>query len=135
MAPRRKVTPAMERLERLRKARVGAPTLRASAPNATHVGVELRFDADTYLEPAPQVFTIFPTAQAHFVYACPFGDCDGTYDLNDTVFGLLREEACQMADVLRCTGHRSHGGGAGTACGLGMAYAVIVHYEEAALSR
>ncbi len=38
------------------------------------------------------MFTVYPSAQAHFIYACPIGNCDGTYDLNEAVFGLLRAD-------------------------------------------
>jgi hypothetical protein len=126
---RRQATSTELRLEQLRRARVDAPTLRQFLPDASQVWVELAFDADARLAQAARVFTIFPTAQAHFVYACPFGDCDGTYDLNESVFALLRAHAHQSSGVLQCIGRRARRAAPGPQCGLGMAYAVAVSYD------
>lgn len=136
LSRRRKANSAEDRREQLRHARTSAPTLRDSSSAAEQVWVELVFDAHSHLAPAPHVFTVFPPAQAHFVYACPFGDCDGTYDLNEQVFGLLRTRMCQTKGVLVCSGHRSSGGASGSPCGQGVAYAVSVRYgaEEPASS-
>jgi hypothetical protein len=125
---RRRASPAAIRLERQRLARVGAPTLRELLPAAAQVWVGLTFAADARLTPAPQVFTIYPPAQAHFVYACPFGDCDGIFDLNEQVFDMLRREASRTAGVLHCLGHRARRSGVGPRCGLGVAYEVTVRY-------
>lgn len=125
---RRKATSAELRLDQLRQARVDAPTLRQFLPDAAQVWVELAFDADVRLAQAARVFTIYPTAQAYFVYACPFGDCDGTYDLNAPVFAMLRAHACQSSGVLQCIGRKARRAAPGPQCGLGMAYAVAVSY-------
>lgn len=128
LSRRRKTNSAADRQDQLRRARMGAPTLRDSSPAATEVRVELRFDSDTRLAPAPQQLTVFPPAQAHFVYSCPFGDCDGTFDLNEKIFGMLRAQARQATGVLHCEGHRPPGGEAATRCGLGVTYVVKVGY-------
>ena len=125
---RRKATSAEIRLDQLRLARVGAPTLRELLPNAAQVWVELAFDADVRLAQAARVFTIFPAAQAYFVYACPFGDCDGMFDLNEPVFAMLRAHSCQTTGALHCGGHKSRRADPGPPCGLGMSYAVAVSY-------
>jgi len=124
----RKATPAELRREQLRQARIDAPTLRQFLPAAAQVWVELMFDADTRPAQAPRLFTVYPPAQAHFVYACPFGDCDGTYDLNEAVLGMLRARICQTTGVLHCDGHRARRSGSGPRCGLHVAYAVDVRY-------
>jgi hypothetical protein len=128
LSRRRKATPAVLRLDRLRHARFNAPTLREFLPAATQVLVELTYVGDAHLAQGSHAFTVFPPAQAHFVYACPFGDCDGTYDLNETIFALLREEGRRATDVLHCAGHRTSRGISGPQCGLGVAYAVTVDY-------
>jgi hypothetical protein len=129
---RRKATPAELRRDQLRQARVDAPTLRQFLPAAAQVGVELTFAVDARLAQAPRMFTVFPPAQAHFVYACPIGNCDGTYDLNEAVFGMLRAHAAAATGVLHCSGHTPRHDGPGPLCGLGVAYAVAVRYEAAA---
>jgi hypothetical protein len=125
---RRKTSPADRRREQLRQARVDAPTLRQFLPAAAQVWVELTFDMDARLAPAPRLFTVYPPAQAHFVYACPFGDCDGTYDLNEAVFAVLRAGTCEATGVLHCMGRKARRSGLGLRCGLGVAYAVTVRY-------
>lgn len=127
----RKATPAELRRDGLRKARVDAPTLRDLLPAATQVHVEIKFDGDARLADAPRTFTIYPPAQAHFVYTCPFGDCDGTHDLNEEVFGMLATGTCQITGVRHCIGHRASRSGPGPQCGLGMTYAVTVRYALA----
>jgi hypothetical protein len=126
---RRKATSADIRLDQLRQARVDAPTLRQLLPNAAQVWVELAFDADVRLAQAARVFTIYPAAQAYFVYSCPFGDCDGMFDLNEPVFAMLRAHTCQARGVLHCVGRKARRADPGPQCGLGMAYAVGVSYD------
>jgi hypothetical protein len=129
---RRKPSPAAELRESLRKARADAPTLRDSFPAAVQVSVELSFNADACLEPAPQHFTVFPPAQAHFIYACAFGDCDGRHNLNDTVFTMLGAGTSRIRGELQCTGHRGAAGPAGSLCGLGVQYILNARYRTAA---
>lgn len=129
LARRKKASSAELRLDQLRQARIDAPTLRQFLPEAAQVWVELAFDADARLAQPARVFTIYPAAQAYFVYACPFGDCDGTYDLNEPVFAMLRAHSCQSSGALQCVGHKSRLAAPGPQCGLGMAYAVGVSYE------
>jgi hypothetical protein len=126
---RRRATSADIRLDQLRQARAAAPTLRQFLPDAAQVWVELAFDADIRLAQAARVFTIYPSAQAHFVYSCPFGDCDGTFDLNEAVFAMLRTHTCQSRGALQCVGHKARRADPGPRCGLGMAYAVAVSYD------
>lgn len=128
LSRRRKATPAVLRQDRLRHARFNAPTLREFLPAATQVLVELTFVGDAHLAQDSRAYTVFPPAQAHFVYACPFGDCDGTYDLNEKIFAMLREERCRSTGMLHCAGHRTSQAGSGQECGLGAAYMVTVGY-------
>jgi hypothetical protein len=128
LARRKKPSSAELRLDQLRQARIDAPTLRQFLPDAAQVWVELAFDADVRLAQPARVFTIYPAAQAYFVYACPFGDCDGTYDLNEPVFAMLRAHSSQSSGALQCVGHKARRADPGPQCGLGMAYAVAVSY-------
>jgi hypothetical protein len=117
------------RRDQLRKARLDAPTLRTLLPAAEQVSVELTFDMDARLAQAPVTSTVFPPAQAHFVYGCPFGDCDGTYDLDAEIFGMLREGVSEAIGAQHCCGHRASRSGHGPRCGLGVTYAVTVQYQ------
>ncbi len=126
---RKKVSPEELERNRRRKARIDAPTLRTLLPSATQVSVELAFDVDTCLAQAPVKSTVYPPAQAHFVYVCPFGDCDGTYDLDEEIFGMLRAGVSRATGSQHCTGHRARRAGHGPQCGLGLQYIVAVQYQ------
>jgi hypothetical protein len=127
----RKVTAApLDRRDELRKARAAAPTLRVACPDAALVRVELEFHADPQLAHAPQAFSVYPPAKAHFVYACPFGDCDGLYDLNEIAFGTLQAGKRKTRGTLTCTGHRSRNGKSDDACDLALSYSITVRHDE-----
>lgn len=130
MLARRKPGPALELRDRQRKARADAATLRASFPAALQVSVELTFDADASLEPAPQHFSVFPPAQAHFIYACAFGDCDGQYNLNEAAFSMLGSGSDRTSGTLRCQGHRSPTGTGGASCNLGVSFVLTARYQS-----
>jgi hypothetical protein len=114
------------RLDELRKARAAAPTLSAACPEAALVRVELEFQADPLLAHAPQILSIYPPAKAHFAYACPFGDCDGVYDLNEIALGALRSGKARTRGILTCSGHRSRNGSARHTCDLALSYSITV---------
>src|SRR5882724_405404 len=100
----RKVAAPWDRRDELRKARAAAPTLRKAWPDAALVWVEINFQSSEQLAHAPQTFSIYPPAKAHFSYLCPFGDCNGMYDLNEAALDALRAGK-PAAGTLRCTGH------------------------------
>lgn len=117
------------RRDLLRKARLDAPTLRALLPAAMQVSVELTFEVAAQLTQGPLTSTVFPPARAHFVYGCPFGDCDGTYDLDEEIFGMLRAGVRRASGARHCCGHRARRSGYGPQCGLGLTYSVTVQYQ------
>lgn len=128
---RRKLSPAQFRIERLRLARLSAPSLRDLQPSAAHVSVQLTFANDTFLSPTTRWFVVHPPAQAYFVYACAFGDCNGMHDLDEVVHGLLRAGTSQASGVRQCVGEKPVGVGQHRPCGLAMTYVVSVHYHAA----
>ena len=130
----RKATASELRRDELRKARIDAPTLRQLLPAAELVRVEIAFDGNAHLADAPRTFTVYPPAQAHFVYVCPFGDCDGTHDLNEEVNCMLRTGTRRVTGARHCLGHRARRSGPGPQCNLGATYAVTILYA-AELSR
>ena len=126
LSSNRKAAAPADRRDELRKARAAAPTLREACPTASLVRVELAFAADPPLSHAPQAFSVYPPAKAHFVYACPFGDCNGLYDLNDVTFGSLQAGKRKGHGTLTCTGHRSRNGKADSPCELPATYSITV---------
>ena len=114
------------RQDELRKARAAAPTLSVACPDVALVRVELEFQADPLLAHAPQILSIYPPAKAHFAYACPFGDCDGVYDLNEIALGSLRTGEKTTRGTLTCSGHRSRDGKTRSLCELALSYSITV---------
>jgi hypothetical protein len=122
----------LRRREELRQARAAAPTLREACPAAAFVRVELAFQTDSGPDHAPQAFSVYPPAKAHFVYACPFGDCDGVYDLNGIAFGTLQAGRHKTRGRLTCTGTRSREGKPASPCELAATYSIVVKHENEA---
>lgn len=125
--PAKKKTASVSiRQDELRKARAAAPTLSVACPEAEVVRVELEFQADPLLAHAPQILSIYPPAKAHFSYACPFGDCDGVYDLNQIALDSLKTGKKKTRGTLACSGHRSRDGKTRTLCDLALSYSITV---------
>ena len=128
----RKSNSPANRRDALRLARSAAPTLRVAFPAAALVCVELEFREESGPPHAPQAFSVYPPAKAHFVYACPFGDCDGVYDLNEIARSTLGSEGRNTHGRLVCTGTRSRNGQSDCPCELAAIYSITVKDEELA---
>jgi hypothetical protein len=115
--------------EQLRLGRVGAPALRDMCPSAAMVTVTLRFPRATLPLHSEQAFVLYPAARAHFAYPCPYGNCDGVFDLGaDASRALTREKATRIAGTLDCTGSRSRDGLQQEVCGLRMNYTIAASH-------
>jgi hypothetical protein len=122
----RKAATASSRRDELRRARAAAPTLRAACPAAAAVRVDLAFHEASGPAHAPQAFSIYPPGKAHFVYECPFGDCDGMYDLGEIALGVLGTGKRRARGTLTCGGHRARNGKSDNRCGLAATYSIVV---------
>jgi hypothetical protein len=129
LSSKRKAVPPSDPRDALRKARAAAPTLRAACPEVSLVRVELAFAEESRPGHAPQAFSIYPPAKAHFVFACPFGDCDGTYDLNPVAFGAVQAGKRKARGTLTCGGRRCRDGKLGNSCGLAATYSITVRHD------
>lgn len=124
--PGKKAAPLSTRQDELRKARASAPILRFACPEAAIVRINLEFQEDPRLVHAPQTLSLYPPAKAFFSYACPFGDCDGVYDLNEVVWETLKTGRYTMHGRITCNGHRAGNGTGGSACQLALSYLITV---------
>jgi hypothetical protein len=124
--PAKKKPSVSIRQDELRKGRAAAPILRVACPEAALVRVELEFQADPLFAHAPQTLCIYPPAKAHFAYACPFGDCDGVYDLNEVALSTLKAGRKKTRGTLTCGGHRSRDGRVRSLCDLALSYSITV---------
>ena len=130
-APRQKVSSFREREERLRKGRDAAQTLRAAFPNAATVNVQLRFLPATAPLHAAQSFMLYPAARAYFSYPCPYGDCDGIYDLSAPAHQALGRKAGAVSGTLECAGVRSRDVLQRQPCGLRVSFTISAQQEAA----
>ncbi len=132
-APKQKISSFREREERLRKGRDAAQTLRAAFPNAANVNVQLRFLPGAAPLHAAQSFLLYPAARAYFSYPCPYGDCDGIYDLSAPAQQALgRKAAGPVSGTLECEGTRSRDGQQRRPCGLRVSYTISTQPEAVA---
>jgi len=92
--------------------------------------VELAFQEAAGPAYAPQAFSVYPPAKAHFVHACPFGDCDGVYDLNEIALAILTSGRRKARGTLTCTGHRSRRGMPDSPCGLAVTYSIVIRHDD-----
>lgn len=121
IASPKSVSAFQDRAERLRKGRATAPPLREVCPGATHIAVLLKFEAPPH---ADQSFVLYPGARAYFGFPCPYGDCDGIYDLSHAAQSILLGTALQATGTLECGGTRSRHRIPRQACGLQVNYMV-----------
>jgi hypothetical protein len=126
----KKATPIADPRDERRKARAAASTLRVACPEAALVRVELSFQPDSQLAHARQTFHIYPPAKAHFIYVCPFGDCDGVYDLNGVAFTTLQAGRVATRGTLTCPGHRPRYRSAGRPCELVVTYSISIQRND-----
>jgi hypothetical protein len=132
---RKKLSASLDRGARLRQSRVHAKTLRDSFPRAALVDLHLRFQPTDGQEHAAQSFRLYPGALAFFEYPCPYGDCDGTYDLSGAVGHLFAGGAPRAEGTAACAGTRSRDGKARQPCALDVSYSITAQLEESTSRR
>ena len=118
------------REQRLRQIRTVAQTLRNACPSATLVTVKLDFLADASQTHAAQSFVLYPGARAVFCYPCPYGDCDGIYDLTTEADQTLKQQKTRVTGISRCCGSRSRLSQPKT-CGLSVRYTIVTKHAAA----
>lgn len=118
-----------DRAERLRSGRAAARSLREVFPAVTRVTVHLKFQADEAPSHADQSFVLYPGARAYFGFACPYGDCDGIFDLTAAANSTLQQRLSQASGTLECRGSRSRHRQPGQPCGLQLSYTVTAEHS------
>ena len=126
----KKVVAPPDRREELRRGRTAAATLRTACPEAASVRVELEFRSATGEAHVPQAFALFPPAKAYFVYPCPYGDCDGLYDLQAVALQALQGKQKRSRGTLKCAGSRSRDKTVGRPCELQMTYSITLTMDR-----
>jgi hypothetical protein len=129
---RKKTSVYQQRVEQWRKDRAAAQTLRDAFPAAARVNVRLQFLQPPGQTSSSQSYELYPPARAHFAYRCPYGDCDGIFDLGVPVVAALSRGASHVEGVLECSGVRSRAGLQRQSCGLRVRYTLAVQYKPEA---
>lgn len=115
--------------EQAQRRKAAAGTLGNAFADVDQVRIVLRFVASAGTVPAAQLHTLYPSAPAYFEFACPFGDCDGSFDLNGIATQLLANSDAQVKGSLRCTGSRTCGELPRKACSLRVEYWITAQYR------
>ena len=115
--------------EQLLRKRAAAGTLGNAFPDVELIQVELRFAAPQNSVPAAQRHALYPPAPAYFEFACPFGDCDGSFDLNGIASPLLKKAIPQADGTIKCSGSRTRSGMPRQPCSLRADYRITAQYQ------
>ena len=115
--------------EQSQRRRAAAGSIGKAYPRVEQIRVELRFGASANSAPAAQRHALYPSAPAYFEFACPLGDCDGSFDLNDVASPLLMKSGPQSHGTIQCSGTRAGGGMTRQPCGLRADYWITVQYR------
>jgi hypothetical protein len=115
--------------EQLLRRRVAAGTLGNAYPDVEQVRVELRFATSASAVPASQRHALYPSAPAYFEFPCPFGDCDGSFDLNGVASPLLKNSDSQADGTIGCSGSRICSGMTRQPCSLRADYWITAQYQ------
>lgn len=112
--------------ERQRRQRDASPPLRTRYPELGALRVKFDFQDKGPFTPAPQVTTLHPPAPAYFVFPCPCSDCDGEFDLDGAISGMLTAGDAHREGRCHCPGQRQGDAKHKAACGLSVEYRVEV---------
>ncbi len=118
-----------QKREQSLRRRTAAGTIAKSFPAVEQVRLQLRFLATSGAVPAAQIHALYPSAPAYFEFACPYGDCDGSFDLNSIALPLLTKSGPQVDGSLHCSGTRTAGGMTRAPCRLRADYWVSAQYQ------
>lgn len=84
---------ASARREQLVRERTQAVPLALAFPRIGQLRIELSFNDSRGRAHSPQVHTLYPAARSFFRFACACTDCDGDFDLEGAVKGLLKDSS------------------------------------------
>jgi hypothetical protein len=110
--------------ERHRRGRVAAPTVRTRYPGLKSLKLDFEFSDNTSFLPSPQVTVFHPPAPAYFLFACPYSDCSGEFDLTSLVDLAVSSREPNSVGQLSCVGTRHRG----VACTLCVEYSILPHW-------
>jgi len=120
----------VEQCERMRRDRAAARVVSVAFPAVQELRLELEFSGAGANVPAGQAHVLHPPARAFFEFQCPYGDCDGRFDLTDAVDAALSSSEHRTMGTLECTGLRARDYLSKQTCALHVRYAIRVVYRQ-----
>jgi hypothetical protein len=111
-----------------RRKRASARTLATAFPAVEGIRVELTFEVLAGRAPTRQSHLMYPPAPAYFQFDCPYGDCDGGFDLNDAAVSMMTHSTPWAEGTLVCPGTRAGAGMSRQPCCLRTHYRIAVQY-------
>jgi hypothetical protein len=118
-----------EHREQWRRDRAAAEPMRSVFPGVRLLQVELVFEDPEGRPPAAQAHALHPPARAFFEFPCPYGNCDGSFDLNEVVRRMMKTSSAHAAGAVECSGTRSRDGVTQQACGVHARYEISTQYQ------
>jgi hypothetical protein len=119
-----------QKREKSLRRRVAAGNIAKAYPGVELVRLQLRFLPASGSVPAAQIHALYPSAPAYFEFACPYGDCDGSFDLNSVVQPFLAQDGSQTEGTLLCSGTRTAAGMTRQPCKLRADYWVRAQHQS-----
>ena len=119
------------RHERLRRDRAAAAALSTAYPRIATLGLQLHFEGSDPRVPTDQVHEMHPPARAFFEFPCPYSDCDGQFNLTDSVHNALTSSKRSSSGVLECSGTRVKDHTGRQQCKLHLHYTISPRYSRA----
>lgn len=130
LLPRPGRSPLEQRRDSARRRRAAAGTFAQSFPNVERLRLALDFVESKGPNPVRQLHELFPPAAAVLEFSCPYGDCDGCFDITDTVTRMLSKGASVGSGVFVCQGSRPAPHLGRRSCTLQLRYRIAVTYRE-----
>ena len=121
-----------ERAGRLRRDRAAAQTVGSAFPALQQLRLDMEFECPGARAniPAAQSHVLHPPARAYFTFACPYADCDGQFDLTETVNAALSDRSHHAEGVSQCSGERVGSGASRQPCVLRLLHTVTATYRQ-----
>jgi len=109
--------------DRQRRGRTSTAAMRTRYPGLDSLQLEFEFSDSGEFLPSPQVTIFHPPAPAFFCFACPYSDCDGEFNLTNSVDLAVSSGESQARGQIGCTGTRHRG----AACTLRLEFSISPH--------
>jgi hypothetical protein len=114
------------RQERLQRGRLASGKLCNVYPSVKQIRLALDFKDESPMPAlASQLHQLNAPSRAFFWYPCPYGDCDGVFDLGSAIATLVSQATGELSSHVPCSGVR---GAKRAPCGVQLDYVISADY-------